>query len=172
MPEFFTGKAKLQTTWNKLIRIVLSHQGVTPTTDEVRAYQRDKLGRLESETCLLELLPLPSPSTNQWLYGSHSMLPQLATRKRYRDYYTPKRVEQLQAMIERYQPLYVIFYGLNYMKWWKAIADTDFTETKFGKYAYWKSKNGQVSFFVVAHPVATGITNDYFHEIGRVLYKI
>jgi hypothetical protein len=172
VPELFTGKAKLQTTWNKLIRIVLSHQGVTPTTDDVRAYQRDKLGRLESETCLLELLPLPSPSTSQWLYGSHSSLPHLATRKSYHDYYTPKRVEHLQAMIKRHQPLCVIFYGLNYMKWWKAIADIDFTKTTFGKHAYWKGKNGQASFFVVAHPAATGITNDYFHEIGRVLKEI
>ena len=174
MPEFFTGKAKLQTTWNKLSRIVLSHQGVPPTTDDVRVYQRDKLGRLESETCLLELLPLPSPSTREWLYSSHSTLPQLATRQSYRDYYAPKRAEHLRAMIERQQPRCVIFYSLSleYMKSWKAIADVDFTETTFGARAYWRGQQGQTVFFVVAHPAEKGITNDYFHEIGRVLKEI
>ncbi|MEA3335851.1 MAG: hypothetical protein U9R25_08055 [Chloroflexota bacterium] len=61
--DLFSEKPKIQRTWGKLIRIVLSSQGITPTTERVRAYQRAVLGRPNGETCLVELFSLPSPLT-------------------------------------------------------------------------------------------------------------
>ncbi len=39
-------------------RIVLASKGLPSSTPDVRAYQRDILGRKDSESRLLELLPL------------------------------------------------------------------------------------------------------------------
>jgi hypothetical protein len=61
----FAEKPKLQSTWAKLIRVLLSIEGRSPTTDEVRLYQQRLWARSTGKVCLLELLPLPSPSTNQ-----------------------------------------------------------------------------------------------------------
>jgi len=45
MTHFFNDSPKLQPTWNKLIRILLSHDNQVPTTEQVREYQRTVLGR-------------------------------------------------------------------------------------------------------------------------------
>src|SRR4051794_23061661 len=54
----YTGeRPKIQATWGKLIRILLSAEGATQVNPEqVRAYQREHLGREGGENCLLELL--------------------------------------------------------------------------------------------------------------------
>src|SRR6266496_6574065 len=69
-PRFFTAHPPVQSTWGKLIRILLAAKGRQPiVADDLRFYQRDYLGRSTGDTCLLELLPLPSPSTGQGMYG-------------------------------------------------------------------------------------------------------
>lgn len=60
----FVEKAKLQPTWAKLIRVLLSIEGLSPTKEEVRRYQQQQWARSNGNVCLLELLPLPSPSTS------------------------------------------------------------------------------------------------------------
>ena len=67
--DFFTERNKSQPTWNKLIRVLLSMQGTSGLTlSKVKKYQRDQLGRLDSNHALLELMPLPSPSLDHWIY--------------------------------------------------------------------------------------------------------
>ncbi len=56
---------RIQPTWNKLIRIVLSaKEKENINLENVRKYQINELGRKDKETCLLELFPLPSQSLN------------------------------------------------------------------------------------------------------------
>lgn len=110
----FRERPRIQTTWGGLIRILLAARGETPTTDTIREYQRDRLGRATGETCLLELLPLPSPSTKHWLYGAHSKLPYLADRQAYRRALLTKRMAHLQGRIRQHQPKVVLFYGYVY----------------------------------------------------------
>ena len=43
--EWFNERPRLQRTWGMLIRIALASEGPTPTTDEVREYQKISLGR-------------------------------------------------------------------------------------------------------------------------------
>lgn len=58
-----TWDARIQPTWKGLIRIILSAKGrENIDREDVRKYQINELGRKYKETCLLELLPLPSPS--------------------------------------------------------------------------------------------------------------
>ena len=107
MLKFFLAPVVLQPTWNKLIRVVLS-ANVGPVTTElvrpvetklVREYQQTLLGNADGETCLLELLPLPSPSTKDWFYAKHSQLPQLATREAYKKHYMPLRAAHIAQLI-------------------------------------------------------------------------
>ncbi|WP_414530923.1 hypothetical protein [Nodularia chucula] len=60
----FKPGAKLDVpVWRALIRIALSAAGnQNIDIEDVRKYQINELGRKDKETCLLELLPLPSPS--------------------------------------------------------------------------------------------------------------
>lgn len=93
--KFFHDPAVLQPTWNKLIRVVLSATDPSTTIKSVRKYQQEQLGITGGETCLLELLPLPSPSTKVWFYAEHSRLKQLATREQYKQYYMPLRAAHI-----------------------------------------------------------------------------
>lgn len=165
--KYWEEKPPLEATWNNIIRIFLAANGSIPTTDEVRFYQRDHLGRNEQETCLLELLPLPSPSTSHWLYADCSRNPALGSRQSYRNMLTPIRIKCLQDRIQKYRPLFVIFYGKTYLEHWKAITGASllYVDTLD---IYRVELNGTL-YVVTNHPVATGVTNDYFHKIGRML---
>jgi len=65
-PEYFTNPVKLQRTWMQMARIILASKGLSTSVSDIKDYQRDIIGRKKSETCLLELLPLPSPNTATW----------------------------------------------------------------------------------------------------------
>src|SRR5712691_3232048 len=54
--QWFRPQAKIQPTWSKYIRIMLNADGEEATTEHVRGYQADSLGRIDGESCLLELL--------------------------------------------------------------------------------------------------------------------
>jgi len=91
-PENFTNPVKLQRTWMQQARIVLASKGLPNSAADVKVYQRDVIGRKNSETCLLELLPLPSPSTSAWHYDQWTNIGFLKNRKVYRDYCLPWRI--------------------------------------------------------------------------------
>jgi hypothetical protein len=167
MPEYFTDPVKLQSTWNKLSRIVLSSNGSEATLEAVRAYQKDHLGRIGGDTCLLELLPLPSPSTGKWLYAQHCDLPFLKSRKAYREHSIPFRIEHIRRRIKQYRPRAVVFYGMGYQQWWREIADLEYQP--YDPIGFLVAKSKGTIFVISNHPVATGVYNEYFHEIGRVI---
>ena len=75
-PQYFRDPVKLQRTWMQQARIVLASKGLPSSILDVKAYQRDMLGRHTEETCLLELLPLPSTSTKVWNYALWSVFPE------------------------------------------------------------------------------------------------
>ena len=54
-PEYFIDPVKLQKTWMQQARVVLASKGMPSSTAEVKLYQRDVIGRKDSETCLLEI---------------------------------------------------------------------------------------------------------------------
>ncbi len=155
----------IQPTWNKLIRIVLSAKGIENIDrEDVRKYQINELGRKNQETCLLELLPLPSPSLAHWIYSQHSQLPFLSSRKNYENYCVEKRINHISNQIKEYQPKTVVFYGILYKDSWRKIADVEFSPTPEG---FFIGKNSQTVFVIAKHPVAFGVTIEYFHNIGK-----
>lgn len=175
----FSEKPALQRTWSKLIRILLRAENEEITsekeipTEEVRIYQRDLLGRTNGETCLLELLPLPSPSIKLWLYGDFSKLPHLEKRESYRDHYAQERVPYIQQRISAHKPKAVVFYGLNYQEYWRKIAQVEFIEFKSEKDSEGiiSGKNKDTRFIITSHPATKGIKNEYFYRIGEFIRR-
>jgi hypothetical protein len=167
--HLFGNKPKLQKTWNKLIRAYLSSQNQVPTTEQVREYQGNFFGRTNGDTCLLELLPLPSPSTNDWLYAQHSRLSCLANRRLYKKFCVEMRIANLRERVKRYQPKIIVFYGLSYLSEWEAIAKEVFLSAPNG---LWISHNSSTCFVVTRHPADWGVTNEYFRQIGSVISAV
>ena len=166
--KYFGERPKNQPTWNKLIRIILSAEGNDPMTlNKVKQFQRTALGRQESDNCLLELFPLPSPSTNKWLYAKYSSLPYLSDRKAYRSHLADFRATHLRHKIEAYRPQMVVFYGWGYQEWWRKVANVSFEQNNQEKFLV--GKNSDTTFFITKHPTAQGVTMEYFHHVGRMM---
>lgn len=163
----FAEKPKLQPTWAKLIRVLLSMAGETPTKEAVRRYQQQQWARCTGNVCLLELLPLPSPSTSHWLYAQHSQLPDLISRDRYRERWSVLRTERLHQRIARHQPKAVIFYSFGYLAYWEAIVGAPL-QPILADSMYARHHNNCL-YLVLKHPAATGVTSEYFHEAGRYI---
>jgi len=163
-PEYFTDPVKLQKTWMQQARIVLASKGLPSNTADVKTYQRDIIGRKDSETCLMEILPLPSPSTSEWNYGRWTDISYLRTREIYREFCLPWRIKTIRSRIENYQPRHIIFCGLSYSKYWQTIAGSDLLfQNQNGFYA---SKSNGILYLIAKHPASRGITNTYFERIG------
>lgn len=164
----FAEKPKLQSTWSKLIRVLLSMQGQNPTTDEVRFYQQRHWARQTGSVCLLELLPLPSPSTRQWIYGQYSQLSDLVSREYYRTVWSELRVKALQQRILQHKPKVVIFYSFSYLTYWQEITGDTLQLALSGN--IYAQQHVDRLYVVLKHPVATGVTNEYFHQAGRYIH--
>jgi hypothetical protein len=159
-------RPRLQSTWSGLIRILLSSEGQVPTTEQVREYQRISLGRLTGNTYLAELFPLPSPSLGHWLYAQHSALPYLVDRKTYRQHCFTFRSAYLRKRIGEERPVVVVFYGFSYRMYWQEVAGVDLLPEPDGVYT---GRNGSTLFIVTRHPADRGVTNEYFHQVGRLI---
>ena len=172
VPKWFQEKAPLQSTWNRLIRVLLVTKGLIPEREAVRKYQIEQLGRSNGEVCLLELLPLPSPTTSHWMYGQHSDIPILSSRETYTEKVGITRAGKIAELILEHQPKFVLFYGIGYLDWWRKAADTKLTSKILHDKTAYFGKLGNTAIAVSQHPVATGVTLDYFHGIGKYISSL
>lgn len=171
LTHFVSSSGKLQTTWSQLIRVVLAIQGKSTNNEDVRAYQQSQLGRFGGDTCLLELMPLPSPNAGMWLYRQHSLLPQLRSRNEYVKHYARLRALRLRQRIEEHRPAVVVFYSLSYMGWWNTVAGVDLTPTLIGGVKSFMGQNQHTVFAVVPQPSAhiKGKGNNYYTQVGQTI---
>jgi len=118
--KFLSGvRPPIQPTWNIIIRILLALEGVrSASTDQVRNYQRDRLGRKNEAGALLELLPLPATSTSEWPYGA--TFDKYPTRESYICDQIPKRISLLHDHLS-YGPRIVVAYGSQYWDYYKEL---------------------------------------------------
>jgi hypothetical protein len=163
MPQFFEDPVKRQPTWAGLIRLVLAVRGEAANTAAVRQYQRDRLGRLDEETCLLELLPLSSRSIGKWDYAEWSDLPYLASRKTYQQHCLPWRIGRLRQLIQQHAPPLVVFYGSTYRAWYEQVIGCEFSLDADG--AGWAQQDGSL-FVMIKHPAAHGVSSAYYERVG------
>jgi hypothetical protein len=165
-----TWDERIQPTWNKLIRIVLSaKEKENIDLEDVRQYQINELGRKDKESCLLELFPLPSRSLKDWIFNPpHTQLSFLSNRDTYEKYCLDKRINYISQRIKEYQPKAVVFYGVGCEYSWRRITekitDVEFSPTSEG---FLICRNSQTVFVIAKHPVTKGLKNEYFHNIGR-----
>lgn len=175
--KWFSESPKLQSTWNPLIRLVLAYRDKEPTTESVRWYQRDELAGSSGNECLLELLPLPSPSTSDWYYTDWGSMAWLKSRQAYRDYLLPHRIQRLRSLVEEHEPEAVIFYSKSYLDHCCAVAGCepdDFKEVDLPRkedetLSAYVRDDGPTTFAVTYHPTYFPATNRYFESVGRML---
>ncbi|WP_373507935.1 hypothetical protein [Thiocapsa sp.] len=162
---------RLQPTWRHLIRIYLSANFHSTDEDAVRDYQVDKLGREGGDTTLLELFPLPSPSTSNWRYETWSTLPSLASRESYKEKLIHPRFEGLNRLISENRPQAVVFYGTTYRNIWNRFIPTSgrFQRFEVAGSTIELSEHQGTAYAICAHPSAPGITSGYFSTLGRKL---
>ncbi len=169
-PQYFSERPKLQPTWSKLIRLILTAKtNRFPSTEEIREYQRNHLGRKNGDTFLAELMPLPSPSISDWRYPKwteRTNLPSLQSRDEYEKIYREIRVEKLQKLIQEYMPSIVIFYGISYKESWGEISKTQFEKHVFRKENYFTAKRENTLFVITEQPNGAR-SNAYWNKVGR-----
>lgn len=164
--DYFVERPKIQKTWNKLIRLQLGLKLMKPTTEDVRIYQRDNLGRSNSENLLIELMPLPSPGINIWHYNFFSDLAYLRSRHEYFSYFLSKRVSLLRKKILKYHPKIIVFYGFSYIEHWQCTVSSKF---KFNEDldCYIASRD-HMTYLVIRHPTSR-LKSGYIEKIAGYL---
>jgi hypothetical protein len=111
-------RPKLQPTWRQLLRILLAAQGERVDSEKVRLYQGLELGRLTSNNCVMELMPLPCKGKGSlhWHYHDWSRIDYLRDRELYNSYVMPRRIATLRSRIQAHRPRFVILYGAEAVK--------------------------------------------------------
>jgi hypothetical protein len=166
-------RAIVQATWGQLIGMLLLARGQDDSEDAILDYQCSTFGSTTGETCLAELLPLPSPNTGDWKYAEWSTLPWLKSRAAYFSAIAPLREKELKRRIEMHSPQVVIFYGLelpggiSLLPKWSSIAGGWFHQGLSDKKLLLWRESGKTAYFVTRHPVAE--SDECFREIGRHL---
>ena len=166
---FFSDPVKLQRTWMQLIRMILIAEGEDASITNLKAYQRDRLGRKDQDTCILEILPLCSPNTSTWHYSEWSDLSFLINRKIYENYCRDWRCSHLRTLIKIFQPVVVVFYSSRFKKWWQEVAGPEVIFHFQQDSGVWQGNSEKTLFIITNHPAARGISNDYFVKAGSII---
>ena len=166
--QWYGDRPRLQPTWRNLIRIFLIAEGKPADNETMRQYQKNTWGTKGGNTCLMELMPLPSPDATSWLYSEISKLPYLTTRETYEQYVVESRIAHLRDRIAEYQPKVVVCYGSKHDKHWKKIAGAESWEKSPEGVSFWE--NNSTIFIATKHP--TRSTNAHFYNIGRLIVEL
>lgn len=162
-----------QATWEALMKLVLSAEGKEhwdPTRSRLDDYQATRLGRSGDRTLLTELLPLPSPSADDWFYSRQSHLPELCDgRDAYFARVAPWRAQRIKKLVDTHKPDAVIFYSTKstYRTWWEWIAaPASFKAISASDIQV--ARRDDTVFMIVEHP-GTCPPSGYYLEAGRIL---
>lgn len=169
---------RIQSTWTKLVQILLELEHKPNDKEDRRHYQRHKLGRLSGNNCELELMPLASRSTGgKWhweeIFESYF---QINKRKQYFPEVVPKRIHGLKKLIAKHNPKLVVFYSTdkNYIeKWSEIVGGSDWSWVQVSKVMRygWIKKDSRL-YIITTHPTMKGITNNDFPEVGKSIKEL
>ena len=160
-------RVSIQPTWEKLIYFQMAAEGSTPEKEDVRAFQKSILGRENSATCLLELMPLPKKSAASWPYGGWTDVPELWSRSLYFAHFAVKRATALRQLIADHRPRVVVFYGKSpeFSCHWPWIAGVRLSD--WNKEGEWPDiEHEGVHYMFAPHPVAHGSRNEVWRDMG------
>jgi len=140
---------KLQPTWRRLILLLMGFLGKQTDNETLREYQSREWGRLNGETCVIELSGL----------AAHSFQV-VRDRKSFRQ----TRIDLIRNRIREHGPRFVIMYGKKQALSWEQIADYDIKPDNI-RHA------GTTAFAVMPSPTAYGSTDAAWVEIGKRLRR-
>ncbi len=176
--EKFSDYAKSQKTWRGLIRILWVMQnskdtnGKVPSIVEILEIQKKQFGRKDTNLLLIELMPIPAPSTSYWCYTDY-----YPSRHDYFRKVSEPRIDLIRKKIFDpicTKPRLVIFYGeqKQYIKKWvKIIEPAIFKIIELSGQILRYADMKDTFFICIPHPAKRGIENDYFHSVGRFVSK-
>jgi hypothetical protein len=109
----------IQRTWRGMCYIMLGLENQEPSTENIRRYQAEQLGRAHGNTLLTELMPIPKPSVGSW--GYEELIPQFSSREDYYQQIRPRRVQLLRQLVVQQHPQVIIAYGKAFWPDYKEI---------------------------------------------------
>jgi hypothetical protein len=92
----------LQRTWSRLILLLMTFLEKDTDNASLRIYQRERWGRRNGETCVIELSGPPARNLNV---------------VRQRDAFREKRIRFIRQKMLAFKPVFVVMYGLGAMKY-------------------------------------------------------
>jgi len=137
---------KLQPTWRRLILLLMAFLDRPIDAEERRCYQRECWGKLDGETCVIELSGLPANNLGVF---------------RDRQLFLDERMRTIRNKIERYQPRFVLMYGTGQRSAWENIAGCPLPPSDN------IARPRGTTFALAPHPVSRGMTNRYWEDLGR-----
>ncbi|MBK8255034.1 MAG: hypothetical protein IPK82_20540 [Polyangiaceae bacterium] len=176
--ELFGESASIQSTWGPLIRFFLrATQDASVATADIKRFQQTEWGRAHSNTCLVELLPLPSPSIADWRYSRWTDVEYLKRRDAYRKHILPRRLASLAALLRENGQKVVFFYGSGYVRHWSELAGINLSQAQAVTIAHNSKgrslrarivpKDGNV-YIVAIHPAYSN-QSCYFERLGDIV---
>ncbi len=157
------GKKTIQRTWRGMCCIMLELDGEEITTENIRSYQAEVLGRFAGRTLLTELMPIPKPAINEW--GYESLLPQFSSAEDYYRRVKPKRIQQFRQLIDTHQPSIVIGYGKKYWLEYKEL----FPDLLFNSAGQFEIARDSKTSVLLADHFTARTMNSKFGEIVKLL---
>lgn len=114
------GSKIIQPQWGKMSDVMLRLNGLDePSREERRDYQVSRLGRLESETLLADLMPIPKPSIEKWDYPQS--FHEYRTVSEYYAAVGPTRARLLAQLIAEHKPRAIIAYGAKFWPFYREL---------------------------------------------------
>lgn len=158
-----TGKKIIQRTWRGMCYIMLCLEGKDPDTESIRNYQASHLGRLQGNTLLCELMPIPKPNIGDW--GYEDLVPQFKSRDEYYQVVKPRRVKYLRKLINEYYPKAIIGYGKQYWQDYKEL----FPNIIFSKNGQFLTGNNEKRLGVLTDHFTARTMNGKFKEVALII---
>jgi hypothetical protein len=143
MPQFaeIDGKTlKTVRTWRVACDFMLRRAGHGTTNHTSRLeYQRFKLGRLNGDSLLTELMPYPSPGLDCWPYAD---LGRDTDRATYINRLMPDRLRLLSELLAAHPREFIVCYGKGYSAQFKKLFPADLNWQPNGslEVAQWKAQ--------------------------------
>lgn len=167
--EYFEGKIKHQLVWSMIIKVLKAINDELISPETIKEFQKEHLGRKDSNHAMLELRPLSCKSMNKWEYSKLDC-PILATKKNYLEYIGGKRVDGLRSLLMLHRPRNVFFYSrsIDNVVQWLEISKAEFQERE----GFLFGQKDQTNFFIIDHPNKRGVKTEYFLNVGKFCREI